>query len=196
MALPSTDRSGTLTGPLPEGVRLRRLQTHVDDRGSLTEVFRANWDTGIAPVQWNVTTSKPGTLRGVHVHRTHDDYLVLLTGRASIGIRDLRTGSATEGRSALVELSGSELRTLTIPPGVAHGFYFQEESMMLYSVSHYWSLDDEFGCRWDDPDLEIPWPTTSAMISVRDAGAASLRELLHELEPWQPLGSPPPAARR
>jgi dTDP-4-dehydrorhamnose 3,5-epimerase len=196
MALPSTDPSGIVTADLPDGVRLCPLTTYIDDRGTLTEIFRANWETGIVPVQWNVTTSKRGTLRGVHVHRTHDDYLVLLTGRASIGIRDLRAGSPTAGRAALVELSGSQMRTLTIPPGVAHGFYFHQESVMVYSVSHYWDPEDEFGCRWDDPDLEIPWPTTSAKVSERDGSAPPLSALLRELEPWQPLGTRPPGGAR
>jgi dTDP-4-dehydrorhamnose 3,5-epimerase len=190
MALPSTDSSRAVSGNLPEGVKLRALATHADDRGDLTEIFRANWDTGIVPVQWNVTTSKPGTLRGVHVHRTHDDYLVLLTGRASIGLRDLRSGSPTVGVAALVELSGSGLQTLTIPPGVAHGFYFHELSLMMSSVSHYWSLDDEFSCRWDDPDLEIPWGVGEVKLSPRDASAQPLRGLLFELEQWQPIGAP------
>jgi dTDP-4-dehydrorhamnose 3,5-epimerase len=191
MPISSTEVPVSLEGHLPEGVILRSLTTYPDHRGALTEIFRKNWETGIEPVQWNVAMSAPGTLRGVHVHRIHVDYLVLLSGLASIGLRDLRSDSPTAGVSALVELSDKSLRTLTIPPGVAHGFYFHEASILVYGVSHYWDVDDEFCCRWDDSELDIPWPARSVTLSERDAAAPPLSALLIELEPWQPLGARP-----
>src|SRR6266550_587769 len=62
---------------LLQGVTLRSLQTHHDERGSLTELFRASWETGIDAVQWNHSVSKARVLRGVHVHVKHADYLIL-----------------------------------------------------------------------------------------------------------------------
>lgn len=67
-------------GNLPRGVALRPFTTHHDERGSFTEVFREEWDTGVRPVQWNAVSSEAGVLRGVHVHVRHDDYLILLRG--------------------------------------------------------------------------------------------------------------------
>src|SRR3990170_6547130 len=75
---------------LPAGVRLLPLEMNRDDRGVFTEVFRRSWDIGMEPVQWNFVTSQAGVLRGVHVHVRHVDYLIVLEGRASIGLRDLR----------------------------------------------------------------------------------------------------------
>lgn len=173
--------------PLPAGVRLRPLTTHRDPRGGFTELFRLEWDTGIAPIQWNAVSSAAGVLRGVHVHPRHDDYLIVLQGRATIGLRDLRRGSPTEGMVAVVELRGDSMAAITIPHGVAHGFYFHEPSLHVYSVSHYWDPADELGCRWDDPDLGIPWPVATATLSERDAAAPSLKELLAQLEPYQPI---------
>ena len=98
-------RSSPLTENLPQGVSLRSLQTHHDERGSLTELFRASWDIGIDAVQWNYCESEANVLRGVHMHVKHADYLILLRGRASIGLRDLRPGSPTEGLTALVTLA-------------------------------------------------------------------------------------------
>src|SRR5204863_6404317 len=117
---------------VPVGVELHRLRTHRDPRGSFTEVFRQEWDVDLAPVQWNAVHSEAGTLRGVHVHVHHDDYLVVLKGRASVGLRDLREGSPTQRRSVLLELDEDSLSALVIPHGVAHGFYFHESSVHLY----------------------------------------------------------------
>jgi dTDP-4-dehydrorhamnose 3,5-epimerase len=172
---------------LPAGVRLIPLEMHHDERGVFTEIFRREWDTGVSPVQWNVVRSGARVLRGVHVHPRHDDYLVVVEGRASIGIRDLRRGSPTEGLSALVELRADNLQALVTPHGVAHGFYFHEPSIHVYSVTHYWDTADELGCHWADPALEIPWPDESPLVSERDDAAQSLAELLAELEPFQPI---------
>jgi dTDP-4-dehydrorhamnose 3,5-epimerase len=179
---------------LPEGVALRPLAMNRDSRGSFTEVFRDEWDTGASPVQWNAVSSEAGTLRGVHLHIRHDDYLTTLKGWASVGLRDLRRGSPTEGLSVLVELTEDPLAALLIPHGVAHGFYFPEPSLHLYGVTKYWDVDDELACHWADPELGIPWPAEPTIISERDATAPSLAQLLDELEPLQPLREPAPLA--
>ena len=166
---------------LPQGVTLRSLQMHQDERGSLTELFRASWETAIDVVQWNYSESEARVLRGVHVHVKHADYLILLRGCASIGLRDLRIGSPTESMTALVEMQGAKLHALTIPPGVAHGFYFHEPSAHLYAVSEYWDQLDELGCHWADPALEINWPEIAPLISARDAALPSMRELVESL---------------
>lgn len=172
---------------LPEGTFVHSLEPHLDERGSFTELFRAEWPTGVAPIQWNAVRSGEGVLRGVHVHLRHDDYLTVLVGRAAVGLRDLRRGSPSEGLSALVELRGDRPAALVIPHGVAHGFYFPEPSLHVYAVTEYWDLEDELSCRWDDPALEIPWPVDSAQVSERDAASPPLQALLDQLEPSQPI---------
>jgi dTDP-4-dehydrorhamnose 3,5-epimerase len=172
---------------LPAGTLLHALQPHVDERGSFTELYRVEWGTGVTPIQWNAVRSEAGVVRGVHVHPRHDDYFTLPMGRVDVGLRDLRRGSATEGLSTLVQLGGDRPAAIVIPHGVAHGFYFHEPSLHVYAVSEYWDPSDELGCRWDDPELEIPWPVQSARASERDAAAPPLRELLDELAPWQPI---------
>ena len=177
---------------LPTGVALRPLTMNRDSRGSFTEVFRDEWNIGLSPVQWNAVSSEAGTLRGVHLHIRHDDYLTTLRGRACVGLRDLRCGSATEGLSVLVELTEDPLTALLIPHGVAHGFYFPEPSLHLYGVTKYWDVGDELACHWADPELGIPWPGEPTIVSERDATAPSLGQLLDELEPSQPLLAPAP----
>jgi dTDP-4-dehydrorhamnose 3,5-epimerase len=135
----------------------------------------------VHPVQWNAVTSETGVLRGVHVHPRHDDYLVIVKGRGTVGLRDLRRGSPTEGLATTVEMHGAHPSALIIPHGVAHGFYFHEPSLHIYAVSHYWDPADELGCRWDDPALEIPWPVTEARVSERDAALPGLDSLLRRV---------------
>jgi dTDP-4-dehydrorhamnose 3,5-epimerase len=175
------------TTSLPVGTALVPLEPHRDERGVFTELYRVEWATGVAPVQWNAVRSEAGVLRGVHVHIRHDDYLTVPFGRASVGIRDLRRGSPTEGLAIVIELGAERPAALVIPHGVAHGFYFHEPSLHVYAVSEYWDPEDELGCHWADPELAIPWPTGSASVSERDEQSPPLSDLLARLEPWQPL---------
>lgn len=175
-----------IAGPLPHDLLLTPLQPHRDDRGTFVELYREEWETRVEPIQWNLVHSEAGVLRGVHVHPRHDDYLTIVRGRATIGLRDLREGSPTEGAAACVELTELQPTAISIPHGVAHGFYFQEPSTHVYAVSHYWDMADELGCRWDDPALEIPWPQQHAHVSARDEALPPLDALLDEFNAaWQ-----------
>lgn len=170
---------------LPAGVKIHEMASHRDERGEFTEVFRSEWDTSIEPIQWNYVRSNAGVLRGVHVHVRHSDYLMVLDGVAVVGVQDLRTGSETYGQAATLRMTGQQLRAIEFPPGVAHGFCFLSPSAHLYAVSHYWDLDDELGCRWDDPALGIDWPDGPFLLSPRDESAPSLGELMDQLGPLQ-----------
>lgn len=158
------------------------LTAHHDPRGAFTEVFRAEWPTGVAPVQWNLVRSEARVLRGVHVHHRHDDYLLVVNGTAIVGLTDLRRGSATENMSTMVTLDADHPRAITIPHGVAHGFYFPHAATHLYSVSDYWDHDDELGCHYADPDLGLCWPDSDPVLSPRDATAGSLAAMRAALE--------------
>jgi len=136
---------------------------------------------GVHPIQWNAADSQPNVLRGVHVHHRHDDFLVVLQGRASIGLMDLRDESPTRDLGAVVELDGEHPAALKIPTGVAHGFYFHTAAIHLYGVTEYWDPRDELACRWDDPELTIPWTPHAPTVSERDARAPSLATLRAEL---------------
>jgi dTDP-4-dehydrorhamnose 3,5-epimerase len=162
---------------LPEGVAVHPLEPHSDERGVFTELFRDEWGLAVSPVQWNAVRSNGNVLRGVHAHWRHADYLTIVGGRATIGLHDLREGSPTEGLGAAVEMSAAAPSALTIPVGVAHGFYFHEPSLHVYAVSHSWDPTDELGCRWDDPSLDIGWPCGDPLLSSRDRELGSLSEL-------------------
>jgi dTDP-4-dehydrorhamnose 3,5-epimerase len=168
----------------PPGVQLTRLTTHADDRGWVTEIYRQAWPTEVNPVQWNASSSQAGILRGVHVHLRHTDYLVVLSGNATVGMRDLRPGANSAGFTVdlVAGEAGEGLQALAIPPRVAHGFLFHEPTIYVCGVSEYFDPSDELGCRWDDEELGIPWPRDDASFSERDAGLPSLSDLRQTLD--------------
>jgi hypothetical protein len=53
-------------------------------------------------------------------------------------------------------------------------------------VTEYWNHDDELGCYYADPELEMPWPCKHPILSERDRRAPGLSEILDRIPPWQP----------
>jgi len=166
--------------PQLDDIELIGLQAHSDARGDLTEVFRDEW-VGERPVQWNLVHSRPNTLRGVHVHVRHADYILPIAGTMHVGLCDLRPESAGFKAGRMIELSSSNRMLLKIPPGIAHGFCFLRKMTFAYGVTSYWADADELGCRWDDPDLGLRWPVETPLLSPRDASAPPLVMLLEQL---------------
>ena len=162
---------------LPPGVRIRPLEPHHDSRGSLVEAFRDSWDPSVQGAQVNLMWSRAGTLRGSHVHGKHADYFVLAAGRSTIGIKDVRKRSPAYGTTALVELTSDTPSAMIVPPGVLHGLYVPVESILLTVESHVYDPEEEVRCLWNDPDLGIPWPFSSARVSASDAVGHSLAEV-------------------
>jgi dTDP-4-dehydrorhamnose 3,5-epimerase len=166
------------------GVRLESLVSHRDERGVFTEIFSSAWDAGIRPAQWSVVSSNKGVFRGMHLHRRHDEYFLLIKGRACVGLHDLRTASPTAACWSVYELSGAQLTFLSFPPGIVHGWYFYEDAIHVQAVSESYESyrdDDNLGCRWDDPDLGIKWPFDAPVLSEEAAQFPSLCELRQQL---------------
>ena len=169
---------------LPKGVRLVSLKSHRDDRGSLVELYRREWlGEANETVQWNHVISSPNVLRGIHVHHTHWDYLYMVQGTMELALVDIREGD--EGIGQLVTLDAAKPQGVIIPPGVAHGFYFPKDAILVYGVSHYWNIDDELGCLWNDPALNIPWQFDDPKLSRRDRTAGSFAQMVQDFHTVQ-----------
>jgi len=159
------------------GVALRRLEPNRDSRGQLTEIFRASWPESVAARQWVLLQSGTASMRGVHLHHRHSDYVTVLSGRLQLGLRDCRV---PDGRAAMLELDAATPVALRIPPGVAHGFLHLAPTQMLLGVDDFWDPRDELGCRFDDPRLGLEWALSDPLLSVRDRDAGDFARLLDD----------------
>lgn len=165
---------------LPVGVKCIPLEMHHDHRGKLAELYRKNWQSGLEVLQWNITHSKANVLRGVHLHWNHTDYLIVVRGQMLLCLHDIRIDSATRAKTFTLNLTEDNLMAVVIPPGIAHGFYFSEETTHIYAVSDYWMLEDELGCMWNSPELNMPWPTKQPILSKRDIEAPSYDAMIQK----------------
>lgn len=166
------------------GIRLVTPHRHGDHRGFFAETYsqRAYATLGIdvAFVQDNHSLSTAMcTVRGLHFQAPPAAQAKLVRcGRGAIFdvAVDIRRGSPTYGRWAGYTLSAANGAQLYIPVGFAHGFATLEpDSEIIYKCSDYYAPETEGALRWDDPDIGIKWPLTSApVLSGKDATAPLL----------------------
>jgi dTDP-4-dehydrorhamnose 3,5-epimerase len=106
---------------LPDGVVLRDLVTHVDDRGSLCELVDPRWAEIDEPLTYSyMWTIRPGVIKGWAVHEHKADRYTLLFGEVEIVLWDDREGSPTHGVVTQLFLSETRRQLLCIPAGVWH----------------------------------------------------------------------------
>lgn len=169
------------------GVLLIEPRVFADERGFFLEIYQkqryGGGGIGVEFVQDNLSFSRRGVLRGLHyqLRRPQGKLVMAVSGEVFDVVVDIRKGSPTFGQWLSTVLTGESGRQLYIPPGYAHGFCVTSEAaVFLYKVSDYYAPGDEYGIRWDDPDLKIPWPVTSPLLSEKDRGFSALREVSPE----------------
>lgn len=166
------------------GVKLLKPRRFGDHRGFFAETYscRVYTEKGIKAefVQDNHSLSAAvGTVRGLHFQAPpHAQAKLVRCGRGAIFdvAVDIRRGSPTYGRWAGYTLSAENGAQLYIPAGFAHGFAtLMPDSEIIYKCSDYYAPETEGSLRWDDPDIGIKWPLTSApVLSGKDAAAPLL----------------------
>ncbi len=157
-----------------------------DERGFFMESFQKMKfkEAGISYdfVQDNHSSSRQGTLRGIHYQITHTQGKLV---RAVVGeifdvAVDLRRSSPTFGKWVGVFLSEENKEQLWIPPGFGHGFYaLTPRADVLYKATDYFDPEGERCIRWDDPDINIDWPLldeSTPIISKKDLAGSSFRD--------------------
>jgi len=152
-----------------------------DRRGFFAETYsrKKYLDFGIDLefVQDNHSFSKVvGTLRGLHFQMPpHAQAKLVRCGSGAIFdvAVDIRLGSPTHGQWEGYELTAENGHQLFVPVGFAHGFLTLEpNSEIVYKCSEYYAPHAEGTILWNDPEIDINWPTVSKpILSDKDATA-------------------------
>ena len=114
---------GSRLHPLPDGMVVRDLVTHVDDRGTVCELYDPRWGVHPDPLVFSyMFTIRPGQAKGWGLHKQHDDRYAFLSGELELVFYDARTPeeSSTAGEESRLVLSGFRRALVTIPAGVWH----------------------------------------------------------------------------
>ena len=150
-------------------------------------------------VQDNHSHSGRGVLRGLHYQLTHPQAKLIYVIRGAIFdvVVDIRRSSPSFKKWISIQLSAENHRQLFIPEGFAHGFcILSEQADIIYKCTDFYTPDDEYGLRWDDPELNINWPIEDPSLSAKDAAYPFLSQQPKENLPLFPSPAPPCSGSR
>jgi dTDP-4-dehydrorhamnose 3,5-epimerase len=166
-----------------EGLLLIKPNVHEDKRGYFYENYRDElFEANGLPTNFrqdNQTKSVKGTLRGLHHQLKYPQGKLV---RVSLGMVydvavDIRKTSPTFSQYFGVNLTDKDHMQMYIPAGFAHGFcVLSDQAIFQYKCTEIYHPEDEFGIRWDDPQININWPITDLVISDRDLELPFLAE--------------------
>lgn len=118
---PTVTPAGESLRPVIDGVRTKRLVSHLDHRGRVMEIVNGDtgyWDEPV--VSTYLFTVRAGQVKGWGIHETKRDGYCIVAGEMLVVMWDGRRDSPTHGLEQAVVLSPEGEQMLTIPIGVWH----------------------------------------------------------------------------
>ena len=159
------------------GAFVIELERHHDERGFLARTFCerefAEHGLPMTIVQSStIVTPRRHTLRGLHYQAPpHSEVKLVrcIAGAIFLGLVDLRPDSPSRYKWVAVLLAARSPRLVYVPEGFAQGYQtLEDDTEVLYQMSHEYVPEAARGVRWDDPKLAIEWPAEPELISERD----------------------------
>ena len=150
-----------------EGVRLKDLVTHGDERGFFRELIRVTDDyfqEGFG--QWSHSLMHPGVIKAWHIHQNQTDWWYICNGVLKVVLYDKREDSPTHGETMEILMGDhQQARILKIPPGVAHGCKcISGPANLFYITSHTYNSEDEGRISHDDAKIGYDWLKSAPII--------------------------------
>jgi dTDP-4-dehydrorhamnose 3,5-epimerase len=146
---------------LIDGVSVKKLIVHPDERGRLFEILRSD-DTFFRKFgQVYVTTANPGVIKAWHYHKIQTDHFCCILGAARLVLYDPRE-SSSKGLINEFILNPQNLMLVVIPPNVYHGFQCisKNEAVMINIPTEPYNPGnpDEYRLDSCSPDVPYQWP--------------------------------------
>jgi dTDP-4-dehydrorhamnose 3,5-epimerase len=170
-----------------DGVVIVETDVVRDERGFFIETWHkhrfAEHGLEYDFVQDNHSRSVRGVLRGIHYQDLTAPMAKLI--RCTVGsvfdvAVDLRVGSPTFAQWVALELSAQNMKQVLVPVGFGHAFLtLSDVAEVQYKSTSYYTPAAEAALAWNDLDIAVAWPMSSApIISARDQRAMSLKQYL------------------
>jgi dTDP-4-dehydrorhamnose 3,5-epimerase len=143
-----------------DGVIIKKLVTHSDQRGFFREILRDTDD--IFPESFGQLSHSfmfDGVIKAWHFHNIQTDFWYVCSGVLRVGLCDMRKDSPTY-METMDFLMGDlqDAQILKIPPGIAHGCKtIQGPVNLFYLMSHEYNPEDEIRIPYDDPKIDFDW---------------------------------------
>ena len=143
-----------------DGVEIKKLLTHTDERGFFREVIRETDPFFKAAFgQLSHSLVYAGVIKAWHAHKIQTQWNYVASGLIKVALYDNREDSSTRGET-MEFLVGEhqEAQVYSFPPGVLHGYKCLAGPMnIIYVTSGTYDLKDEVRVDHDDPTIGYDW---------------------------------------
>ncbi|HUD20206.1 MAG TPA: dTDP-4-dehydrorhamnose 3,5-epimerase family protein [Patescibacteria group bacterium] len=144
-----------------DGVKIKELVRHPDERGYFEEVIRITdsfFTEGFAQMSHSYMVK--GVVKAWHLHKTQIDWWYVASGVIKAAVYDVRKSSKTykELNEFILGEPGKPNIVLKIPAGVAHGLkVLKGPADLVYVTSGVYSLAEEGRIPYNDPEIGYDW---------------------------------------
>ena len=143
-----------------DGVVVKELVTHTDDRGFFREIIRAtDGDSSEGFGQWSHSLMYQGVIKAWHIHKVQVDWWYVASGVLKVVLYDTRPDSPTYRETIEILMGDNQsAKILRVPPGVAHGCKcIKGPAHLFYVTSNIYNPADEGRIPYDDPTIGYDW---------------------------------------
>lgn len=143
-----------------DGVEIKQLTTHPDERGFFREIIRVTdpfFHEGFGQLSHSLMYQ--GVIKAWHIHPRQIDWWYVPIGALKVALHDLREDSPTRGVTSELLLGETyNAQVLKIPAGVAHGCVaLIGPTHLLYVTSRVYDPQEEGRIPFDDDEIGYDW---------------------------------------
>lgn len=171
----------TLADGSLDGVKIITPSVFEEARGNIWTSYRARDLDALLPGGMTFTHDKFShsnfnVLRGIHGDSKSYKLVTCVYGEIHQVVADLRPTSPTYRKFQRFVINRATPKLILIPPGMGNAYYVASGGGAVYHYKlayegDYFDVQDQFTVAWNDPGLNIDWPTRTPILSPRDAEA-------------------------
>jgi len=167
--------------PVLEGVRIITPDVFEESRGTIWTSFLQDQIDALLPEGLHFTHDKfslstNNVLRGLHGDHKSWKLVTCVYGEVHQVVADMRADSPSYLKFQRIVINRQNQKLVLIPPGMGNAYYVTSpEAVYHYKLAYegaYIDADQQFTVAWNDPRLNIDWPTDDPILSARDARLA------------------------
>lgn len=119
-----------------------KVKSHVDERGSFTELFKT-----LNNGQFSVNVAKPGITKGNHYHHKKNEKFIVLSGEGIINLRKINSDKIVS-----IPVTGKDLTIVDMIPGYTHSITNTGKEEMVFFI---WGSENFDPTRPDTTFLKV-----------------------------------------
>ena len=145
----------------------------LDFRGKYIEIYNKEYFFGkgikINFIQDDISVSNKNVLRGIHGDENTWKLISCLYGSFYLVVVNNNKSSSQYKKWIAFTLSDNDNKQILIPPKFGNGhLVLSEKAIFHYKQNTMYNRKKQFTIKWNDPSLNIFWPTNDPITSLRD----------------------------